>query len=227
MGENRIKRIEWIDFCRALAIILVILCHTSEHYYHFVLTGEAQAPSLSWLFQNTTFSMGRIGVPLFLMISGTLLLSREYKSPKQFYEKNLLPLLVTTLTWIIVNYLFQSYYESNPLNLQTFLYELFMLKKLSLSHMWYMPVILGIYLVIPFLSCLANNGYFKLKNTLIPLIVALVIYFLIPTLNLILSVNFPPFDKFTTQMDSATLGGYYVFYVIIGYILVKYKFLKI
>ena len=89
-----------------------------------------------------------------------------------------------------------------------------------------MPVILGIYLIIPFLSRLANDGYLELKKSLIPLLAACILLFLLPTLNFILSANIPGYQKLAPQMDISVLGGYYVFYVIMGYVIVRYEVLK-
>jgi len=224
--EHQKKRIVWIDVCRSLAIILVVLCHSSEHYYRPVFTGVADASWGDWFFENTTFILGRIGVPFFLMISGYLLLSKAYQSPARFYKKNLIPLLITTLIWLAISYAFMCIQEGSAFNIQTFLYELFMVKESSLSSMWYMPVILGIYLIIPFLSYIANGGYLEPEKSAIPLTAALILLFLLPTFNFIASANIKSYQELIPQTDVTALGGYYVVYVVLGFMIVRYKIFK-
>ena len=99
------SRQEWLDAARALGIALVVLCHSVETYYRPVLLGQKRVGILPWLAENFMFFAGRMGVPLFLCISGVLLLGREYQA-KQFYKRSLLPLVLTTELWIVINYLF-------------------------------------------------------------------------------------------------------------------------
>ena len=59
MGE---KRIGWMDNARALAILCVVLTHSVESNYYYVLTGSLDACFSSWLFdmypQYWTASIG-------------------------------------------------------------------------------------------------------------------------------------------------------------------------
>ena len=70
-GKNRIF---YLDQIRASAILLVILCHIVREYCKIRPAG-----SLGWSSVAIFIDLGVIGVPLFLMISGALLLNRDYK----------------------------------------------------------------------------------------------------------------------------------------------------
>lgn len=85
------KRVDWIDLARALAILFVVLCHSSEAIYSFDMKYVASLSLQSRIFEFTSFTIGRLGVPLFLMISGYLLLDRDYTDQKckGFWKKNL------------------------------------------------------------------------------------------------------------------------------------------
>jgi len=76
--NNVEKRIKWIDLVRAIAILLVILCHTTENIYEMKLESMTSLSLQSRIFCFASFTAGRLGVPLFLMITGSLLLPREY-----------------------------------------------------------------------------------------------------------------------------------------------------
>ena len=51
--------------------------HAVETYYRPALIGDKQIAFIPWLVETLLFTIGRLGVPLFLAISGTLLLSKE------------------------------------------------------------------------------------------------------------------------------------------------------
>ena len=70
-GRNRIF---YLDEIRALAILLVILCHIVREFCQIRPAG-----SLGWISLAPLIDLGVIGVPLFLMISGALLLNRDYE----------------------------------------------------------------------------------------------------------------------------------------------------
>lgn len=70
-------RIQWIDLLRCIAICCVLLTHATERVYTFNI--ESMTPiSASVVFAFTLFSIGRLGVPIFFMITGYLLLDRSY-----------------------------------------------------------------------------------------------------------------------------------------------------
>ena len=123
-----------------------------ETYYRPVLRGKASLSLLPWIVEHVYLRQDGLAFPLFLAISGALLLKREYRV-KDFYKKSLIPLLLTTEIWIVLNYLFVcSPVKNDAFHLPELFQEMLFLKDSSLSHMWYMPVILGIYLVVAFLS---------------------------------------------------------------------------
>ena len=80
------KRIIWIDYARVFAIICVVICHAAETYYRPILLGQAQTGFIQWFLLNFLFMAGRLGVPLFMGITGVLMLGKEWE-PFSFYKK--------------------------------------------------------------------------------------------------------------------------------------------
>ena len=78
----RPERIKWIDLLRALAILMVILCHATEGIYPLSISGMDDLSVQSKAAAFTSFTFGRLGVPIFLMISGYLLLDKDYDPEK-------------------------------------------------------------------------------------------------------------------------------------------------
>lgn len=96
MGKNH-QRIQWIDMVRGIAILCVILCHVTENIYQLNVDSISLLDFPSKIFVFSAFTCGRLGVPLFLFISGYLLLDRHYgmEGCCKFWKKNLLSLLIT------------------------------------------------------------------------------------------------------------------------------------
>lgn len=78
-GCNQEKnRIIYLDIARTFAIIFVVLCHSVELIYKMNLQGWISISLNARIFKTIVFTLGRIGVPLFLFLTGYLLLNRKY-----------------------------------------------------------------------------------------------------------------------------------------------------
>lgn len=207
------KRILWLDYARVAAILFVVVCHATEGSYYFIRMGEKDVTFFTWLVENILFTIGRFGVPLFVMISGGLMLEKEY-SIGNFYKNRLLPLLVTTEIWIVICYFFSLFVKGNEYGTKEFLYNITFLKQSPLSHMWYMPMILGLYLVVPFVSKALKNISFK--EISLPILCATVAFLLVPLFNAVSGevIEFFPDAKLT--MDVGFLGGIYGLLLVMG-----------
>ena len=79
---------EWISNSRVLATVCVVLLHVASS----VLYKYNQVPNSHWWIGNVYDSFVRFSVPLFLMITGALLLGRQHDYPiflKRKVYKNL------------------------------------------------------------------------------------------------------------------------------------------
>ncbi|NCH57666.1 hypothetical protein EHJ10_02320 [Cronobacter dublinensis] len=78
-------RIFWIDCARFVAIIMVVFTHAHESAR---VTSEAA--------KSIFYSIDRIGVPIFFMLSGGLLLPKAHTIPiLQFYKKKIAAIYFT------------------------------------------------------------------------------------------------------------------------------------
>ena len=83
------QRIASLDFIRLFAILTVILVHCVEQNYPMnaeILNSYSVA---SQVIATTLFCIGRLGVPLFLFLTGYLLLGKPYSEQQVigFYTK--------------------------------------------------------------------------------------------------------------------------------------------
>ncbi len=212
----RKPREAWLDYARIFAILCVICCHAVETYYGPVVSGKERIDFVPWIVENTLFTIGRLGVPVFLAISGTLLLNRE-KDVFPFYKKSVLPLLITTEIWTIINYFFAcAVYEDVSFVGIDFLRQLLFLDDSPLSHMWYMPMIIGIYIFVPFLSKIFHQ-FEEMRCYAAPLLLVLFGSVIVPTLTVFLNEDVSGIPRIALKINTSFGGGAYGLYFILGY----------
>lgn len=206
------EREKYIDLARVFAILCVVLCHSVESVYYNI--NWETLSIYSQYFKILTFTIGRIGVPIFLCISGTLLLRKNIKNDEgviKFYKKNLLPLFITTEIWNIIYYIFLCFWKGNNFDLEILLKTMMFMRNSEAPNMWYMPVILGIYIAVPFLAEIVKK--FSLKTLCIPMTIVGIYTVIFPSLSIIMQ------DKSIASrvLDTAFLGSVYGLYILVGY----------
>lgn len=223
LNENRIF---WLDAARAAAIILICLNHAVNRAYA-TSTGQAaefaEIPLASTVFKTLMYVITKLGVPLFLMISGALLLKKNITDSdgvKRFYKNNLLKLFITAEIWYVIVFFFKAYsvIASGEMTVSYTAYSLFstllFVNQITYTSMWYMPMIICVYLVIPFMCMIRDK--INLKTALVPLAVLLYASFIIPTIDSFANV----LGKERPHLADAvvTLSPYFIF-VIAGYLI--------
>lgn len=190
------ERIFYLDELRTLAILLVILCHTCQY---FPTTVEfLKSPTLL-----SYISIGRIGVPLFFMLSGALLLNRDY-SLGSFFKKRFSRILIPAIFWMIILLITNQLFFGNGYVDLNYIIS-------HASFPWFVYAILGIYLFIPIL-----NSFIKEYGDKGALFFILVWLIFIIGYNL----NFNN-EGFNLIFDSF---GIYIGYPVLGYYLAHKNF---
>lgn len=134
------KRIIYLDYLRVIAIFGVLFNHISANW-----TGVGSFNGGIAIFYN---SLGRVGVPLFLMLTGILLLNNKL-SITDFIKRRYPRVITPFLFWIGLFILYKffvldpSLLSGNPIK---FAIECFF------SYRWYVWMILGVYLIIPIIA---------------------------------------------------------------------------
>lgn len=207
------KRVFYYDVLRSIAILLVVLCHSVESTYTDILV----LSSKSQIFRIVGFTLGRLGVPIFLFLTGALILNKKFDSDddiKKFYIHNLFPLFITMEIWIVIYSIFNAVLYKN-FSIQLLIRDMLLLRWNNMPHMWYLPTIIGIYVALPFLSRIIKKCSPKLL--MIPLIISCIAHFVIPTINIFGQIFC--FENASFVLDTFFLGSCYGIYVIIGYYL--------
>ena len=128
------KRIFYLDELRMLAILAVMLCHIDNMYPYVTTSLKAAIPYFLTAF-------GRIGVPLFLMLSGALLLNRDYELGF-FLKKRFSRILIPFIFWVIVIAIFQFTLLAVPMD-ETIKWMM------GSGVTWYVYELIGAYLFLP------------------------------------------------------------------------------
>ncbi len=232
--DNSTERINWLDCARAIAIIMVVWNHAVETAFDVSVDAFYSYSNLSKAFFLNGFHVGRLGVPIFLMITGYLMLSKQYelffsstdvnkRSYGQFLKRNYLGLFLCIEIWIIIYYIFSGLYFDTPLNFSGLLNNILLIEKTDLMHVWYVYMILGLYIILPFVSYLLHN--MDLKLLILPISLTFFTFNFLPILNLIRQI----FDlsPIRCMVDTSFYGGTYLLYCIMGYLVYKKVFDKI
>ena len=220
--------LDWIDFTRCIAICTVILIHVAQDTYSFGLDVLPTASLHTQLFEVCVFTVGRLGVPLFIFISGFLLLDRGYdrEHALKFWKKNLLGLFITTEIWIVIYNIFLSWFNGIPFDGITLFQNLIFVKAVGFTHnpAWYMPMILGMYLFVPFVA----NALQKLdwKLYVFPMLIAFGYQFVMPVINIV-RISMGASEDLVQLPGLEFGGGIYGFMLIMGFIKKKGIFDKI
>lgn len=147
MHQNNTLRIFYLDLLRILATFAVIYLHVvSDEFHDFSF-------SWNWYCALTTDSLVRWCVPVFVMISGALFLDqRKSISYTDIITKYIYRLLFVYVFWSIVYFLLLDNKENFSL-MQS-------LKRLLQSHfhLWFLPMLAGVYLLIPVMRKIVQDS---------------------------------------------------------------------
>lgn len=224
MGNNmnsKKMRQGWLDLARVIAIISISSNH-AIHRAFLDIRGEIS------LFDNTLRAIiqvfSRLGVPLFLMISGALLLSKRMeneKDIKRFYHHNLISILITTEIWYCIMFWFRTLGGANDFlgrgiwyTFLRFVETLLFLNQETFESMWYMPMILCIYLLIPWINLAVHK--IKPLYIAIPITIVLLSSMIFENVNEYLAIRGIEY-QIDFSLQTGNLFSMYVVFILLGY----------
>ena len=137
----------YLDTSRILATFAVIFIHVAA-----VVVISSPIGSQNWWIANIYDSMVRWGVPVFVMISGALLLDeKKLENISIFYKKRANRILIPLLAWTII-FLFWRYLNGvfkGEIPNAKHLIKLVLLGK-PYDHLWFLFMLSGLYIFTPF-----------------------------------------------------------------------------
>ncbi|ANW96309.1 hypothetical protein AXE80_08470 [Wenyingzhuangia fucanilytica] len=197
----------WIDYLRVVSTLAVIIIHVSAIG---VMTLNINTPD--WLIANFYDSLSRFCVPIFFMISGALLLNKDYEL-KNFLRKRTIRIIPPLLFWSTVYFTFNN----KKYLLGEFEFIAF-LQKITRSflygseyHLHFVYILLGFYLSVPIL-----RQWIKKSST------TYIVYFLSIWFFSIL-YRIPSIVIYLPKIDITNFSGY-LGYMVLGHFLFNTNF---
>ena len=207
--DTGIKRIFYLDVLRVIAILAVIMLHCSSNYVINYKLG-----SIQFLLGDFFNSLSRIGVPLFVMISGALMLDETKELPISKIKNKIIKLVYLLAGW---SFFYTSYIKViSPL---FFTHKEVTIKSILWHflhghyHLWYLYMLLGLYLLLPVLRL-----FVKIENKkYIYYIIALSVLFQFMP-DIFMKNKYV--SEFFNQFDMDFVKGYWI-YFIVGWIICR------
>lgn len=207
------NREAYLDQLRVLAVISIICCHVTAR---FVLKNTDLMLYPKTFYAILLVNSGRfIGVPLFVMISGALLINKNY-SLSAFVKKRFNRVFVPFLFWVIVFILFSVFVLNTDLTSDLIIKVFFGLKGSVGTILWFIWMLIIVYIAIfiinKLLEYVKSKSYEKqcINVLVLASLICYIIYNIVP-------------------MQFDTISNYCLFipYAIFGYYLTHTEFTDI
>lgn len=207
------NRIFYLDILRTIGCLAVVLAHVSA-----IFTRENDG-SINYYIGILFSLMARFSVPLFVMISGALFLDEAYLLTRAKLLDHIKRLILFFFGWSIIYCLFQQVIRNLLKGRSISLLHIVMRCLIGPIHLWFIPMIIGLYIITPFLRLWIkkeNKDVVKqflllgfLFNTLFPFVKLLIDCFL---------TDFSQIFKLIEDIHFTHCTGY-VFYFVLGWYL--------
>ena len=142
--KNNTRKIHY-DLLRIMAAFSVVMLHSAAQFWY-----DLDIRSGEWIVANSYDAVFRFGVPIFVMISGALFLDKDYQlDTKRLYTHNIFRLGVLYVVWSCIYGLIDcGQMGFGHLTVKEILREMLS----GRYHLWFLPMILGIYVLLPILK---------------------------------------------------------------------------
>jgi len=211
------SNIQYLDSLRVLATLAVILIHVATP----VVNMNFGRNNNFWLIGVVIDNFVRFAVPLFLVLSGATLLTKQYRLV-DFYKKRMSRVLVPFLFWLPAYWVFRWFMMrewERPHSFDaivTWGANLFVKEGVSV-HLWFVYMILLLYIFIPFISKVLKSASRK------SIVAFLVLWLILNQLQLFGVFNLDGFSLFFKKIYGYML---YSGYLVLGYFLHTMQLVK-
>lgn len=203
------NRIFYLDVARTIAILLVVFTHVHE-----------QIGVNSNIVRSIFYSIDRMGVPIFFMLSGGLVLPKLVGKVNylEFYKKRIPQFIILLFIYSVLTTMVQSYFINKNL-VFSFLDALknyngiFPQNSGGAIQMWFMYVIIQFYFFAPFLAKLLNK--LSDKEILFLLVLSLIPFHFRELLRIIFNINLDILNIVGIDFLNPWLAYFLVGYLII------------
>ncbi len=193
------QRLTWPDNLRALATMAVIVLHVSST----VLYEFEKVSNFDWWTGNIYDSLVRWCVPVFLMVTGALLIPKQ-NTFSEFIQKRIGKILMPFAFWSFIYLVILIYKHIMYANEIGSLHTIQIMLHGSSYHLWYIYMLLGVYIVLPLIS--KKIQIVSDKN----LLFIIMLWFLVLGLNYVPNFSLKPAVHVFLGYLGYTVFGYYL-----------------
>lgn len=195
------KRRPYLDLLRAVAAFLVIVNHTNSEIFL-----GCEPYTLTWYLSMTWFFVSKMAVPIFVMISGSLLLERD-DSYKSLFVHRILRIVVVLIVFSLIHYLLDGgrsvggFFEglwSGSIN----------------GTLWYLYMYIALLLALPIIRRFVQSA--SRKDLLYFLAVWALFVCVLP---MVAAAGLPSISKY---LDPPSMFGEWVGFAVLGYALARH-----
>ena len=197
------EKLIYVQTVRCFALMVIVTLHVA-----FPLIYMYQSiPYADWWVANNFYILGKIGSPLFTMVSGLLLLNPSKDQPiAVFFQKRFFKVLLPFVAWSLIYLVWRMVSEGETFSTKEIL--VLFIEGPVYYHLWFIQMILGLYLAAPILRIYIRHT--TQENLTYFLAVWLVTVAILPM--------FKRFLGFDVGIDVVVTTGYVGFFVL-GYYL--------
>jgi len=213
-SNSKAVRVISYDLMRIIAILAVITVHSSAPLVMYSPTG-----SIEFFVGNILDSVSRFGVPLFVMLSGALMLDEAKNITKEHYKRYILRLLLLLYSWSLIYAVIYDLISPLVLGEEISVIQFLDTFFTGYFHLWYLFMTLGLYLLTPLLRKVLKK---ENRGIIFPLLViAIICRTAVPVLDFFL-VRYTEFGGFLPELASLAefdmISEYLIYYVLGWYI---------
>ena len=199
IDQNSSKRIVCLDGLRVFATLAVIFLHVSAGYW-----GSEEVVSSSWMAANLYDGMVRWCVPVFVMISGALLLD---PGKETMIGARIRRVLVPLVIWSAVYSVVGLYHGGDWTETVRDFF-------LGHYHLWYLYMLIGLYLILPLLKKIVENEKLEMYFLLLAFLFNFVIPQIVGTLELVAPTTGGVLESMVEKIDLQLVLGYSGYFVL-------------
>lgn len=190
---NTKNRIWYWDILRISAMVFLVIRHSATATFEFVPT-----LGTDWWVSNIYGSLSAWMVPVFMMISGASFLNPKRNiTIDKIYKKNVFRMLCAFSFWSVF---YAVYNTVSGQDLKDSFLEMFFQGHF---HLWFIPMIIGMYIITPLLRTVANNQKAVIMITAVTAITGVII---------------PSLQDLGLFFDNSLFTGYYNFGLCSSYV---------
>lgn len=201
--EPATQQLTYVKVIRALAMITIVTLHVAFpliYLYNTIDYGD-------WWIGNNFYIWGKMGSPLFTMVSGLLLLHPGKDQPiPMFFRKRFIKVLFPFIAWAILYLLWRVIFKAEELTGQQIITAL--VDGPVYYHLWFIQMILGLYLATPILRVYIKSA--DRSNLRYFLIIWFVSASLLPMTKRFLDIEVGIDIVVTTEYVGFFVLGYYL-----------------